>query len=50
LREDSHAQWEIRELAHEIVSECKKVSPLTTMLICGKDEFEKLYRNVYIKE
>ncbi|MCK4358458.1 MAG: FAD-dependent thymidylate synthase [Candidatus Cloacimonetes bacterium] len=50
LREDSHAQWEIRELAHEIVSECKKVAPLTTILICGKDEFEKLYRNVYKKE
>ncbi|MBC8525945.1 MAG: FAD-dependent thymidylate synthase, partial [Candidatus Cloacimonetes bacterium] len=30
LREDSNAQWEIRELAHKIVSECKKVAPLTT--------------------
>ncbi|MEA3475884.1 MAG: FAD-dependent thymidylate synthase [Candidatus Cloacimonadota bacterium] len=50
LREDRNAQWEIRELAHWIVAECKKVAPLTTMLICGKDEFEKVYRNVYIKE
>jgi len=49
LREDSNAQWEIRELAHWIVSECKKVSPLTTILICGKNEFDKLYRNVYKK-
>jgi len=49
LREDSNAQWEIRELAHEIVTKCQKVAPLTTMLICGKDAFEKVYRNVYIK-
>ena len=47
LREDSNAQWEIRELAHWIVSECKKVSPLATMLICGKNEFEKIYINIF---
>jgi flavin-dependent thymidylate synthase len=50
LREDIHAQWEIRELAHNIVFECKKVAPLTTMLVCGKDEFEKVYEKVYIKK
>lgn len=28
LRLDSHAQWEIRELAAEILEECRKISPV----------------------
>ena len=47
LREDSHAQWEIRELAYEIAYECIKVAPLTTMLICGKDEFKKVFEKIF---
>lgn len=44
LREDSHSQWEIRKIANEIVSECRKIAPLSTMLICGKDKFEQFYK------
>jgi len=39
LRQDAHAQWDIRELAHNIIERAQKAAPLTSVLICGKDAF-----------
>ncbi len=47
LREDSHAQWDIRQIATKITSELRKRIPLATMLMGGKDRFPEIYKNFY---
>ncbi|MCK4695041.1 MAG: FAD-dependent thymidylate synthase, partial [Candidatus Cloacimonetes bacterium] len=42
LREDAHAQWDIKNTARDMLHLAKQVAPLTFMLSGGKDEFEKL--------
>ena len=42
LREDGHAQWEIRDAAHVMLGYAREVMPLTMALACGKDKFEDL--------
>lgn len=42
LREDSHAQWDIRETAERMVRLGKKSMPLALMLATGKDAFVPL--------
>ncbi|MEM2089985.1 MAG: FAD-dependent thymidylate synthase [Candidatus Pacearchaeota archaeon] len=42
LRQDKHAQWEIRSLANEIVDRVKKDMPITTILLGGKHEFQEI--------
>lgn len=49
LREDAHAQWEIRELANAMCEEARRVAPATTILLGGKDEFPKIREEVYRK-
>ena len=39
LREDIHAQWDIRETAERMVKLGKEVMPLALMLTAGKDAF-----------
>lgn len=39
LREDAHAQWDIRETAERMVKLGKRVMPMTLMLTAGKDAF-----------
>ncbi len=39
LRQDAHAQWDIRELAQNIIEKVKQAAPLTSLIICGKDTF-----------
>ena len=46
LREDRHAQWDIRERAQKMLQEARKVLPLTLMLATGKDTFEALRTTV----
>ncbi|MEA2014134.1 MAG: FAD-dependent thymidylate synthase, partial [Thermodesulfobacteriota bacterium] len=41
LREDMHAQWDIRETAERMIRLGKKVMPLALMLTAGKDTFRK---------
>jgi thymidylate synthase ThyX len=50
LREDIHAQWDIRETAERMVRLGKKVMPLTLMLATGKDSFDSLYNQCYSEE
>ena len=47
LREDKHAQWDIRDTAHNMLQLAKQQAPLTFMLACGKDKFEEVRKEVY---
>ena len=44
LREDAHAQWDIREIAHEMMSVLKEKAPLTFILSGGKSQVSDLFR------
>lgn len=41
LRSDRHAQWEIREISEQMCKLASKSVPLGSMLLGGKDAFEK---------
>ncbi len=47
LREDEHAQWDIRVLAGEMVRQAAEVMPLTLLLSGGKDVYVERYREVF---
>jgi flavin-dependent thymidylate synthase len=50
VRADRHAQWDIRELALQMVAAGRKVMPLTLMLAAGKDGFDSLYDRTFAGE
>jgi len=39
LRDDDHAQWDIRVTAHKMKQLAEQVAPLTTMMLCSKSDF-----------
>lgn len=47
LREDAHAQWDIRNIASRLRSLAEEVMPLSTLLLCGKDQYVDKYRSVF---
>jgi flavin-dependent thymidylate synthase len=47
LREDAHAQWDIRELSARMSKYARAVMPLTMLLLSGKDSYPALYQQVY---
>jgi thymidylate synthase ThyX len=47
LREDEHAQWDIRELAGKMMSIAKEEMPALFLLTCGKHEFDEKYQFIY---
>ena len=47
LRADQHAQWDIRNLTENMLMQAKKVMPLTLMMACGKDNFQKLFKKTF---
>ncbi len=47
LREDAHAQWDIRNITGLMSSEARKVYPVLTLLLGGKDSFDSLYKNLF---
>ncbi len=47
LREDSTAQWDIREVAGEISRLAREVMPLTCLLVGGKDAYPGMYEEVF---
>lgn len=47
LREDEHAQWDIRVLASLMRKEAEKVMPLGALLLCGKDNFVNRFQSVF---
>lgn len=42
LREDQHAQWDIRRIASSMISLVREVAPLTTRMTCGKSSWEEV--------
>jgi flavin-dependent thymidylate synthase len=49
LREDVTAQWDIRNTVHKMSHLAKKVMPITTKLLGGKDQYPKIYFSLYGK-
>ncbi len=47
LREDQHAQWDIRVTAHKLSNIVREKLPLAGVLLCGKDEFHKVYQQFF---
>jgi flavin-dependent thymidylate synthase len=47
LREDTHAQWDIRALALEMRNQAVEVMPLSTLLLCGKSDYRELFEKVF---
>jgi thymidylate synthase ThyX len=47
LRLDKHAQWDIREIAGEMISLAQEIMPLTLMLATGKDSFDTRYTEIW---
>ena len=43
LREDAHAQWDIRRLAAVMREQAQRAMPLSTLLLCGKDSYVERY-------
>jgi len=44
LRLDSHAQWDIRALAEEMITQAKRAMPTVMMLAAGKDTFDGIHQ------
>ena len=49
LRDDEHAQWDIRHLAHQLSEKVKTLMPLSAMILCGKSDFDETYKENYLK-
>ncbi len=47
LRDDEHAQWDIRALAHGLSEKVRALMPLTAMLLCGKSRFAEEYGKIF---
>jgi len=47
LRQDGHAQWDIRALADRMVYLCQQVAPLSLALCAGKDRFVQRRAELY---
>ena len=47
LREDATAQWEIRHLSSQMSALARRVFPLTSSLLGGKDAYPELYKKLF---
>ncbi len=47
LREDAHAQWDIRNISGDMLALAREKAPLTLMLAWGKDRFGEKKREVF---
>lgn len=47
LREDTHAQWDIRNVSKAMVNEAKRIMPLTFAMAGGKDGYSQIYQKIY---
>ena len=47
LREDKHAQWDIRNMAVKMLEYAKKTLPLTFLLACGKHQYHEVYQKIF---
>ncbi|MBU0457586.1 MAG: FAD-dependent thymidylate synthase [Nanoarchaeota archaeon] len=49
MREDGHAQWDIRNIAHQMCRQARETFPITTMFLGGKDKFDQVKEGAYQK-
>jgi len=49
LREDPAAQWDIRDIAGRMMEQARHVMPLTLALASGKDNYARVYQDVFGK-
>ncbi len=47
FRDDEHAQWDIRHLAHQLAEKVKTIMPLSAMMLCGKSDFNETYKKIF---
>ena len=47
LREDAHAQWDIRQVGADMLALAREKAPLTLMLARGKDSFPSRKKEIY---
>lgn len=47
LREDGHAQWDIRNIACKMRRIAEKAMPLGSLLLCGKDSYPERYHEIF---
>ncbi|MBD3426807.1 MAG: thymidylate synthase (FAD) [Candidatus Omnitrophica bacterium] len=47
LREDAHAQWDIRNVSRQMSEKAKEVMPMTFALMGGKDRYGEIYRDIF---
>jgi flavin-dependent thymidylate synthase len=47
MREDLSAQWDIRDIVGRMVEQARHVMPLALLLAGGKDEYPKLYTELF---
>ncbi len=47
LRDDEHAQWDIRNSAKEAENFVRSVHPLTAMLLCGKSSYREHFSKIF---
>ncbi|MEN9979837.1 MAG: FAD-dependent thymidylate synthase [candidate division WOR-3 bacterium] len=47
LRQDSSAQWDIRDIVSRMVEQARNVMPLTLLLAGGKDVYPKVYQELF---
>ena len=50
LRDDEHAQWDIRQSAREAENFVKANHPLTSMLLCGKSSYKEHFSKLFPEE
>lgn len=49
LREDKHAQWDIRNITAAMTAAAKKVMPLIMLFVGGKDAYPDIYESHFAK-
>ncbi len=49
LREDAHAQWDIRNISGKMVRAAREVMPLTFLFAGGKDKYNEIYEGLFGK-
>lgn len=47
LREDKHAQWDIQDITKKMTNLAKKLMPISTLLIGGKDAYPEVYKKLF---
>jgi len=47
LREDTHAQWDIKDISTQMTIKARDAAPLSMLLIGGKDSYDQIFERAY---